>query len=47
MRWAWNVAHMGEMRNASKFWSETLKGRDHYENIGLDWKIILEWILGK
>jgi hypothetical protein len=27
----------------TKFWSETLKGRDHSEDI--DGKIILEWIL--
>jgi hypothetical protein len=26
---------------------ENLKGRDHSENLGVDRKIILEWILGK
>jgi len=31
----------------TKFWSENLKGRDLSENLGLDWKIILEWILDK
>jgi hypothetical protein len=30
-----------------KFWSENLKGRDHSEDLGVDEKIILEWILGK
>jgi hypothetical protein len=30
-----------------KFWSEHLKGRDHSEDLGVDGKIILEWILGK
>jgi hypothetical protein len=30
-----------------KFWSENLKGSDHSEDLGVDGKIILEWILGK
>jgi len=30
-----------------KFWSENLKGRDHAEDLGVDGRIILEWILGK
>jgi hypothetical protein len=29
------------------FQSENLKGRDHSEDLGLDWRIILEWILEK
>jgi len=29
------------------FLSENLKGRDYLEDIGVDGKIILEWILGK
>jgi hypothetical protein len=29
------------------FWLENLKGRDHSEDLGVDGKIILEWILGK
>jgi hypothetical protein len=28
------------------FWSESLKGRGHAEDLGVDGKI-LEWILGK
>jgi hypothetical protein len=31
----------------TKFWSENLKGRDVSEDLGVDGKIILEWILGK
>jgi hypothetical protein len=31
----------------SKFWSENLKGRDHSEDLSVDERIILEWILGK
>jgi len=35
------------VRNAYKFRSENLKWRDQYEDLGLDGRIILEWILGK
>jgi hypothetical protein len=38
----------GRMRNAyTVFWLENLKGRDHLEDLGVDGKIILEWILRK
>jgi hypothetical protein len=30
-----------------KFWSEDLKGRDLLKCLGVDRRIILEWILGK
>jgi len=29
----------------STLWSENLKGRDHSEDLGVDGRIILEWIL--
>jgi hypothetical protein len=29
------------------FWLENLKERDHLKDLGLDGKIILEWIIGK
>jgi hypothetical protein len=29
------------------FWLENLTGRDHLEDLGVDGKIILEWIVGK
>jgi hypothetical protein len=41
MRWAGHVAHMEEMRNAYKNWSENLTGRDHYEDLSVDIRIIL------
>jgi hypothetical protein len=31
----------------TKFWSENLKGRDLSEYLGVDEKVILEWMLGK
>jgi len=30
-----------------KFWLENLKRRDHLEELGVDGRIILEWILKK
>jgi hypothetical protein len=30
-----------------KFWLKNLKGRDHSDDLGVDGKILLEWILGK
>jgi hypothetical protein len=38
---------MGVMRNAYKILIENLKGREHSEDLGVDGKIILEWILGE
>jgi hypothetical protein len=31
----------------TKFWSENIKGRDHSENLGVDERITLNWILGE
>jgi len=47
MRWAGNVARMGQMRNAYKIFVEILKSTDHAEDLGVDGRIILEWILVK
>jgi hypothetical protein len=47
MKWAGHVACMGEMRNTSKILLENLKGKHHSEDLGVDGKIILQWILGK
>jgi hypothetical protein len=38
---------MREMINATKFLLESLKERDHEEDIGVDGRIILKQILGK
>jgi hypothetical protein len=31
----------------TRFWSENLEGRDHLGDLGVDGRIILEWISGK
>jgi hypothetical protein len=36
----------GEMRNAQKFWLESLRGRDQSQDLGVDWRVILKWIMG-
>jgi hypothetical protein len=46
MRWVGHVAAMEAMRN-TKLWSENLKGRDHLEDIGINGKNLLQWILVK
>jgi hypothetical protein len=38
--------HGGD-ENVYKIWMENLKERDHLDDLGVDGKIILEWILGK
>jgi hypothetical protein len=43
MRWAGHVAHKGEMRNAYKIFN----GKEYMYNLGIDGRIILEWILQK
>jgi hypothetical protein len=45
MRWVECVAHMGEMRNASKILIIKPEGRS-FEYVGIDGKIS-EWIIGK
>jgi hypothetical protein len=42
LRWAGHVACKGEMRDATKFWSESLKGIDHLEDLSVDGKTVSE-----
>jgi len=42
MQHAWEILEMH-----TNFWSENLKGRDHSEDVFVNAKIVLEWILGK
>jgi hypothetical protein len=41
------VAHMGEIRNVYRILVECQEGIVPLEDIGIDWKIILKWILKK
>jgi hypothetical protein len=36
---------MGEKRNAYRIWWESKKERDHWEDLNVGGRIILEWIL--
>jgi hypothetical protein len=40
-----HAAHMEGTRIAYKIWSEILNGRDHWEDLGVDGRIILQLIL--
>jgi hypothetical protein len=46
-RWTEREARMGEKKNVQGVWLEYLKDRDHLQDLGLDWKIILKGILKK
>jgi hypothetical protein len=47
VRWAGHVARMGEVRGAYNILVGKPEGRDHWEDLGVDGKITLNWILGK
>jgi hypothetical protein len=49
MGWVGYIARMEGMRNEYLFFLllENVKRRDHSELLGIDGRIILEWILGK
>jgi hypothetical protein len=46
MRWEGQVACM-EKEKAYKFWQENVKERERQENLDVDGKKMLEWILKK
>jgi hypothetical protein len=46
-RLAVHIARMGVMRDLYKLRLENPKGRYHTEDLRVDGRIILEWILGK
>jgi hypothetical protein len=41
------VACMGEVRGAYNILVGRPEGGDHLEDLGVDWRITLRWILGK
>jgi hypothetical protein len=45
MRWAGHVARIGEVHTT--LWLGSLKGGDHWEDLGVDGRITLRWMLGK
>jgi hypothetical protein len=42
-----NIARMGELKMVTKLSSGKLNGRVHSEDLGIDRRIILEWISGE
>jgi hypothetical protein len=45
MRWEGHVARIGDKRGAAGFWWGNLREGDHLEDLSLDGRIILKWIL--
>jgi len=43
MGWSCSTDMRWEMR--TEFWLKNLKGRDHSEDLSIDWREIIEWIL--
>jgi hypothetical protein len=46
MRWAWLQYTWESCEMHTNCWPENLDGKDHLENMGVNWRIILERILG-
>jgi hypothetical protein len=47
IKWPGYVARIGRCEMYTKFKLENLKGRGHLEDLGVNGRIILEWILEK
>jgi hypothetical protein len=47
MRWAGHVARMGKGEAGAGFWLGNLRDRDYLEDVGVDERITLKWILKK
>jgi hypothetical protein len=42
MRWAGDVAHMGETRKGTKFWTGNMKGRHEMGDVSVEGRVILK-----
>jgi hypothetical protein len=47
MKWAGHVARMGRGEIFTEFWLGDLKGRYHWEDLGVGGRITLIWTLGR
>jgi hypothetical protein len=47
MTWDGHVARMGKRGMYALFWWESLKERDHQENLDIVGRIIIKWILDR
>jgi hypothetical protein len=47
IRWAGHVECMGNNQMRAGLWLENEKHGDHLEDLGVDGRIILQWILNK
>jgi len=47
MRWTGYVARMGDRRGVYRILAGNLRVRDHFEDQGVDGRIILRWIFRK
>ena len=45
MRWAGHAARVGKRRGAYRVLCENLRKGDHLDDLGVDARIILKWIL--
>jgi hypothetical protein len=45
MRWERHVAQMGDMSGTYRVLEGDLRDRDHLEDLGIEGRIILKWIL--
>jgi hypothetical protein len=47
MRWVWNYHIWSRVEVHKEFWWGNLRERDHFEEPGLDGRIMLKWIFRK